>query len=81
MKHLYTLTWLRIPRCNKPFGEGDTWVEAAMHSDCDDCRAAVMVGPMNQKGCGLTKPPNYEPQPAPDADEALENLRRRRDGR
>lgn len=38
-------------------------VRAALESDCDNCRAAVMVGGVGQKGCEVRQPPVYEPQP------------------
>lgn len=34
--------------------------EAAMHSDCDKCRALVKIAPINQRGCAAKPPLLYE---------------------
>lgn len=69
------------PLCGGEMLEGDRLVEAALESDCDNCRAKAMVGPMNQRGCELRQAPNYVPEPHPDADAIFEEKKRRVDGR
>ncbi len=52
---------------------------AALESDCNDCRAKVFVGPMDQKGCSLRVRPMWEAQPLTGEDWVAE-LQRKRDG-
>ena len=41
-----------VSRCGQ-FASDDSFVVAALESDCNRCRATVFVGPMDQKGCAL----------------------------
>ncbi len=55
-------------------------VISALESDCQDCRAKLMVGWTDQKGCDI-KPlfQAYTPEPLPDAETLLEEVRCNRD--
>lgn len=50
----------------------------ALESDCDDCRAAVNIGPRSQPGCHLRKYLDYTPEPHPQADEIMRYVDERR---
>lgn len=56
-------------------------VDVALQSNCDDCRAVLMVGPLNQKGCALKRYPVYAPRPMRGFDTILDEKRRRSDGK
>lgn len=71
-------------------------VTAAMESDCNDCRNLAMVQPVAYEkpkcaGCGVeshtqvplnvSQAPAYVPEPLPGAEDMLDDLKRRRDGR
>ena len=84
-KHVYETddggrAWPKtVATCGALLGEEDRLVEVAMQSDCDDCRATVMVGTV--KALGVSEPQRYEPEPHPDADAIMEAKRRHVDGR
>lgn len=59
--------------------EGDEFVVSAMESSCNDCRAKVMVGPT--KVWPVKAFPLYVPEPHQDAETALEEMQRVRDGK
>lgn len=65
--------------CGK-FVPDDLFVTAALHSDCDDCRVAIGIGPVGSRGCEVREPPQFSPEPDPDADVALARAIARRDG-
>jgi hypothetical protein len=69
------------PICGGGAVETDALVDSALNSDCDACRAEVMIGPMSQKGCAFRPLPQWESEPRPDADEIAAFLKRQRDGR
>lgn len=83
------------PRCSLMLEDGDVLVQAAMESDCNLCRAAVMVQPVEwsdpKKTPGAPSYPlnvspgvaPYEPQPLAGFENALQELQERRgwDGR
>jgi hypothetical protein len=70
-----------LPRCGVVDFEPALLVEAALQSDCNDCRATLMIGPLGQLGCSLRDVPEWEPQPFPGAETMLEEKRKRDDGR
>lgn len=59
---------------------GDGVTTVALESDCEDCRAKVFVGPMNQTGCAVRTPPSYKPEPWPQAELILRDVAARREG-
>jgi hypothetical protein len=73
-----------VSRCGKDFGESDEMVEAALHSDCDECRVAVgvaRVGDQMYGGAvvGVRQHPVFKPQPMVGA-ESVQVIRKRRSG-
>lgn len=66
--------------CGGQLEDGDTLTATAMQSDCDACRAALMIGPCKERGMKPVPAPNYTPEPYADL-ESLESIRKRRDGR
>lgn len=58
--------------------DGGLVVAAAMDADCDDCRAATMIGPT--KAWPVRERALYEPEPMENADELVAEAIRRRDG-
>ena len=74
-----TCTSSTAAACGATLAPGDKLVEAALCSDCDDCRAVVNIGPMSQKGCDYHETPKYTPEPMKNI-ESLEEIRRRKDG-
>jgi hypothetical protein len=57
------------------------YVLVARESDCNNCRAALLIAPVQEKGMGLQQPPTWEPQPMVDADQIIADVERNRDGR
>lgn len=71
--------------CNVQPNTEDQLVEAALASDCNDCRTIVGVASVNEKTwngevIGVRPDPVYDPKPYADL-EPLESIRKRRDGR
>lgn len=65
---------------------GDITVAAAMQSDCNACRTAAGVAPMNEKSWdgktfGVKPELSYVPTPHPRADQIMKEALLRRDGR
>lgn len=83
-------------KCGAAFVEGDDVVTAALESNCDVCRVAVMVQPvawskpvLNDKNevvvpsklINVRMAPNYTPEPMEGADEIVAEAKAKRDGR
>ncbi len=69
-------------QCSGVLQPGDEYVKAAMDSDCDDCRVRVGIARTTDRGCAPKEPMTpYEPEPHADAETALADAVRRRDGR
>jgi hypothetical protein len=66
-------------KCRRVLLEGDAVVVAALQSECEDCRTEVMVGPPSQRGCAVKPALDYVPEPLPDADLILAEVRLHRD--
>ena len=69
---------------------GDSLVDSALESDCDDCRTVCNVGlpvrsddpaKVNNDPYKIRPTPSYEPKPLSDAASLLEEKRRKVDGR
>ena len=71
---------LGVGVCGNPVTAADSFVVGALESDCDACRAKLLVGPMKQKGCELREPLSYTPEPMTGI-ESAEEIQRKRDGR
>lgn len=74
-----------VTRCGAAVGENDTLVDAALASDCDDCRVSAGVARMGDQAYGGgkigVKPiPVYIPQPMVGAEDIRE-IRKRRNGK
>ena len=55
-------------RCEQPLRDDDKLVEAALHSDCDECRVSVGVARVGDQAygggkVGIREPPVYKRQP------------------
>lgn len=57
------------------------YVLVATESDCNNCRAALLIGPVQEKGMMVRGPKTWEPEPMENADEIMESAQRSRDGR
>ena len=66
--------------CGVTIADNEPFTFIALQSDCDKCRAKLLVGPLNQKGCGLREPLSYTPEPMTGI-ESAEEIQRKRDGR
>ncbi len=74
----------------KPVKPEGPYVYAAMESDCNECRAAMLVQPVEYSKIkfegdvsvptNITKAPDYEPEPYSDADEDIAEKRANVDG-
>lgn len=77
-------------KCHAAMADGDSFVDAAMASDCNDCRTTVMVQPVamsrpKHEGdpsvpTNITPEPVYTPEPMVGFP-SLEELKKDRDGR
>lgn len=47
----------------------------ALESDCNECRAALLIGPSDQKGCAVQPPLKFVATPYPDAGAMADALR------
>lgn len=55
------------------------YVRVARESDCNNCRAALLIAPVQEKNMGLHNP-KWEPQPMENADEICASARANREG-
>jgi hypothetical protein len=73
------------PRCGAGFADEDEIVEAALSSDCDNCRVAAGIARVSDNAygrggeIGVRPPPVFTPEPHRDI-ESVEEIRKRRDG-
>lgn len=72
-------------RCLKGFGENDEMVEAALESDCDECRVSIgvaRIGDQTYGGgvVGIKQRPVFDPQPMVGV-ESSRVIRERRNGK
>jgi hypothetical protein len=78
MKHIAGTDFITV--CGV-FSPGDEVVVPALQSDCERCRAALMIGPPSQRGCAVVPKREWEPKPLPGAYKMLRQLKRTRDGK
>jgi hypothetical protein len=60
--------------CGRALADGDGYTDVALQSDCNDCRAALLIGPVGQLGCAVRPPVEYVPEPHPRAEEILRDV-------
>lgn len=77
MRHIISTSKSATTMCGLDRVHTRDLTEVALESDCNECRAALLIGPSDQKGCAVRRPLDFVAVPYADAGAMADALSKR----